>query len=93
MLRPLESHDQSLIAAKLVITPDPPEYPRDAATRSVTMSTSRASPVAPKSFGSRVPFVFAQTCIDVDDFDIEEFARTCPFIYGVGGDAGLGPFR
>ena len=80
MLRPLQSHDQSLIAAKLVITPTPANV-AGRRTRSATKWISRGSPAAPRSFGSTAPFVLINPARTFDDLDIEEFARTYPFIY------------
>jgi transglutaminase-like putative cysteine protease len=81
MLRPRDSHDQSLIDAKLVITPTPTNIRRkqDAFDNHVDIARfgGRAKELR---FDSTIRL--HQSYTDVDDLDIEEFARTYPFIYG-----------
>jgi transglutaminase-like putative cysteine protease len=80
MLRPLQTHDQSLIAAKLVITPTPSHIRRthDALGNHVDIArfADRAKELR---FDSTVRL--HQSYVDVDDLHIEEFARTYPFVY------------
>ncbi len=81
MLRPLESHDQRLIAAKLVITPPP--------TSTRRMQDAFGNHVDIARFAGRARELRFESTISLDqsytnihDLDIEEFARACPFIYG-----------
>jgi len=80
MLRPLQTHDQSLIAAKLVITPTPAKLRRtkDAFGNHVDIARF-AGRARELRFDSIVRL--DQSCMDIDDLDIEEFARTYPFTY------------
>jgi transglutaminase-like putative cysteine protease len=81
MLRPLESHDQSLIDAKLEITPRPALIRRTRDAFGNHLEIARFARRAKElRFESTVRL--RQTYMDVHDFDIAEFARTCPFIYG-----------
>lgn len=80
MLRPLESHDQRLIAAKLVITPTP--------TSTRRMQDAFGNHVDIARFAGRARELRFESTICLDqsytnthDLDIEEFARACPFIY------------
>jgi transglutaminase-like putative cysteine protease len=80
MLRPLQSHDQSLIAAKLVITPTPANIRRtqDAFGNHVEIArfAGRAKELR---FDSTIRL--DQSCMDIDNLELEAFARTYPFIY------------
>jgi transglutaminase-like putative cysteine protease len=80
MLRPLQSHDQSLIDAKLVITPAPTNIrrTRDAFGNQVDIAR----------FDRRAKELRFESTIRLDlsymhihDLDIEEYARSYPFIY------------
>ena len=81
MLRPRESHDQSLIDAKLVITPTPTHIRRtqDAFGNHVDIArfAGRAKELR---FDSTIRLDHSHA--DIHDLDIEEFARTYPFSYG-----------
>jgi transglutaminase-like putative cysteine protease len=81
MLRPLESHDQSLIAAKVVITPTPASIRRrlDAFGNQVDIARF-ASRARALRFDSTVRL--AQTFTDIPDLEVEQFARNYPFSYG-----------
>ncbi len=80
MLRPLQTHDQSLIAAKLVITPTPANIRRTRDVFGNHVDIARFSGRAKElRFDSIVRL--DQSCIDIDDLDVEEFARTYPFTY------------
>lgn len=81
MLRPLESHDQSLIAAKLVITPRPANIRRkqDAFGNHVHIARF-AGRARELRFDSTIRL--RQSYTDIQDLHIEEFARTYPFVYG-----------
>ncbi len=80
MLRPLQTHDQSLIAAKLVITPTPANIRRTKDAFGNHVDIARFSGRAKElRFDSIVRL--DQSCMDIDDLDIEEFARTYPFTY------------
>ena len=80
MLRPLQSHDQSLIAAKLVITPSPANIRRthDAFGNHVDIAR----------FARRARQLRVESTVRLDqsyrpilDLEIEEYARAYPFIY------------
>jgi transglutaminase-like putative cysteine protease len=81
MLRPRDSHDQSLIDAKLVITPTPTNMrrKRDAFDNHVDIArfAGRAQELR---FDSTIRLDHSHT--DIHDLDIEEFARASPFLYG-----------
>ena len=81
MLRPRDSHDQSLIDARLLITPTPTNIrrARDAFDNHVDIArfAGRAKELR---FDSTVRLDHSQA--DIHDLDIEEFARAYPFIYG-----------
>ena len=88
MLRPLESHDQSLIDAKLEITPRPSHIRRTRDPFGNHVDVARFAGRAKEiRFESTVRL--RQSYTDVHGIDIEEFARTCPFIYGVEEMPGL----
>jgi transglutaminase-like putative cysteine protease len=80
MLRPLQSHDQNLIAAKLVITPTPANirWKQDAFGNHVNIArfAGRAKELR---FDSTIRL--EQSYTDIQDLEIEEFARTYPFVY------------
>jgi transglutaminase-like putative cysteine protease len=80
MLRPLQSHDQRLIDAKLVITPTPINIRRrlDAFGNHVDIvgSVGRAQELR---FDSTMRL--DQSYTEVDELDIEGFARVYPFTY------------
>jgi transglutaminase-like putative cysteine protease len=80
MLRPRDSHDQKLTDAKLVITPTPTSIrrTRDAHGNHVDIATfaDRANELR---FDSTVRLDHAPA--DIDDRDMDAFARTCPFVY------------
>ena len=80
MLRPLQSHDQRLIDAKLVITPAPTNIRRglDAFGNHVDI-VRFAGRAKELRFDSTIRL--DQSYTDVHDLDIEEFARTYPFSY------------
>jgi Bacterial transglutaminase-like N-terminal region len=81
MLRPRDSHDQSLIDARLLITPTPMNIrrARDAFDNHVDIArfAGRAKELR---FDSTVRLDHSHA--DIHDLDIEEFARSYPFIYG-----------
>jgi transglutaminase-like putative cysteine protease len=81
MLRPRDSHDQSLIDARLLITPTPTNIrrARDAFDNHVDIArfAGRAKELR---FDSTIRLDHSQA--DIHDLDIEEFARAYPFIYG-----------
>jgi transglutaminase-like putative cysteine protease len=91
MLRPLESHDQRLIAAKLVITPTPVKIHaiRDPFGNHVDIAhfTGRASELR---FDSTIRLDHSHT--DIHDLDIEEFAQAYPFVYREAEMPDLIPF-
>ena len=80
MLRPLQSHDQRLIDAKLMITPAPTNIRRglDAFGNHVDI-VRFAGRAKELRFDSTIRL--DQSYTDVHDLDIEEFARTYPFSY------------
>jgi transglutaminase-like putative cysteine protease len=81
MLHPLPSHDQSLIAAKLVITPTPAHIRRKQDAFGNHVSIARfAGRARELCFDSTI--CLAQSHSDIHDLHIEEFARTYPFSYG-----------
>ncbi len=81
MLHPLQSHDQSLIAARLVITPTPSHIRRKQDPFGNHVSIARfAGRARELRFDSTIRLDQSHT--DVHDFHIEEFARTYPFSYG-----------
>src|SRR5260370_12003815 len=79
MLRPRDSHDQSLIDARLLITPTPTNIrrARDAFDNHVDIArfAGRAKELR---FDSTVRLDHSHA--DIHDLDIEEFARFSPFI-------------
>jgi len=81
MLRPRDSHDQSLIDARLLITPTPTNIrrARDAFDNHVDIArfAGRAKELR---FDSTVRLDHSHA--DIHDLDIEDFARGYPFIYG-----------
>jgi transglutaminase-like putative cysteine protease len=81
MLRPLDSHDQSLRSTELLITPTPTSIRRkqDAFGNHVDIArfAGRAKELR---FDSTIRLDHSHT--DIHDLYIEEFARACPFIYG-----------
>ena len=80
MLCPLQSHDQSLIAAKLVITPTPTNVRRTHDAFGNRVDIARFARRAKElRFESTVRL--DQSYTDIQDLDIEEFARTYPFVY------------
>jgi transglutaminase-like putative cysteine protease len=91
MLRPLESHDQSLIAAKLVITPRPANFSRKRDAFGNHVNIARFSGRAKQlRFDSTIRL--DQSYTDIQDLDIEEFARTYPFVYSAEEMPDLLPF-
>jgi transglutaminase-like putative cysteine protease len=82
MLRPREGHDQRLIEAKLDITPKPAEvrWVHDVFGNSVAVArfTGRACELR---FESTVQLEHQP--LNVLDFQLEEYARTYPFSYGM----------
>src|SRR5258705_5412731 len=81
MLRPRDRHDQSLIAARLRITPTPTTIPR--------ARYASDNPVAIARFAGRAKELRFDSTVrldhshaDIHDLDIEDFARAYPFIYG-----------
>jgi transglutaminase-like putative cysteine protease len=81
MLRPRDSHDQSLIDAKLVISPTPTNIRRKQDAFDNHLDIARFGDRAKElRFDSTIRL--HQSYTDVDDLDIAEFARTYPFIYG-----------
>ena len=80
MLCPLQSHDQSLIAAQLVITPTPTNVRRTHDAFGNRVDIARFARRAKElRFESTVRL--DQSYMDIQDLDIEEFARTYPFVY------------
>jgi transglutaminase-like putative cysteine protease len=81
MLRPLNGHDQSLIDAKLVITPTPAgiRRTRDAFGNHVDIAHF-ADCAKELRFESTIRLDHSHA--DLHERDIEESARTYPFIYG-----------
>ncbi len=80
MLCPLQSHDQSLLAAKLVITPTPTKVRRTHDAFGNRVDIARFARRAKElRFESTVRL--DQSYTDIQDLDIEEFARTYPFVY------------
>jgi transglutaminase-like putative cysteine protease len=80
MLRPLESHDQSLIDTKLEITPRPTHIRRTRDAFGNHLDVVRFAGRAKElRFESTVRL--RQSFMEVHDVDIEEFARSYPFIY------------
>jgi transglutaminase-like putative cysteine protease len=81
MLRPRDGHDQSLIDAKIVITPTPISIRRtqDAFGNHVDIAhfAGRAKELR---FESTIRLDHSHA--DLHDLDIEESARTFPFVYG-----------
>ena len=80
MVRPRESYDQHLLAAHLVIDPEPRElrWLQDVFGNAVAIATfdRQASRL---SFDSRVHLHHAPA--EIDHVDIEDYARTYPFTY------------
>jgi transglutaminase-like putative cysteine protease len=81
MMRPRDSHDQSLIEAKLVITPTPISIRRaqDAFGNHLDI-VSFADRAQELRFESTIRLDHSHA--DIDDDDIEESARNYPFVYG-----------
>jgi transglutaminase-like putative cysteine protease len=81
MLRPRDSDDQSLIEAKLVITPTPISIRRaqDAFGNHLDI-VSFADRAQELRFESTIRLDHSHA--DIDDDDIEESARNYPFVYG-----------
>jgi transglutaminase-like putative cysteine protease len=81
MLRPRDSHDQRLIDARLVISPQPKRIRRtqDAHGNHVDIAhfAGRAKELR---FESTVRL--AHSHADIHDAHVEPFARSCPFVYG-----------
>ena len=91
MLRPRDSHDQSLIDASLVITPTPASVrrTRDAFGNHLDIAHFSARAKALRFESTiRLDHVHA----DIHDRDIAAFARTYPFSYGAEAMPVLGPF-
>ncbi len=81
MLRPLESHDQTLIDAKLEITPRPTQIRRTRDAFGNHLDIVRFAARAKElRFESTVRLL--QSPMDVHGIDLEEFARAYPFTYG-----------
>jgi transglutaminase-like putative cysteine protease len=81
MLRPLESHDQSLIDAKLDITPRPTHIRRTRDAFGNHLDIARFAGRAKElRFESTVRL--RQSYTDAHDIEIEKFARAYPFVYG-----------
>lgn len=81
MLHPLQSHDQSLINARLVITPTPAHIRRKQDALGNHVSIARfAGRARELRFDSTVRLDQSHT--DIHNLHIEEFARTYPFSYG-----------
>ncbi len=80
-LRPLDSHDQNQVSAKLVITPAPKSIRRtqDAFGNHVDVARFDARSRQLR-FDSAVRLQHSHA--DVDSFEIEQFAQRCPFMYG-----------
>jgi transglutaminase-like putative cysteine protease len=80
MVRPRESYDQHLIDARLTITPEPSDvrWLQDVFGNAVAIATfdTRAKDLI---FDSRVRL--RHTPADVQDVDIEDYARLYPFTY------------
>jgi transglutaminase-like putative cysteine protease len=80
MLRPLESHDQALLAAKVMITPAPTNLRRTCDAFGNHVDIARfAGRARELRFDSTVRL--KQSSADIHDLDIEEFARAYPFSY------------
>jgi len=92
MLRPRDSHDQSLIDARLLITPTPTNIrrARDAFDNHVDIArfAGRAKELR---FDSTVRLDHSQA--DIHDLDIEEFRPSLSVHLRRGRDAGHGPLR
>ncbi len=80
MLRPLQSHDQRLLAAKLVITPTPTQVRRRQDAFGNHVDIARFAGRA-KELRFECTSRLDQSYTDIHDLDIEEFARTYPFTY------------
>ncbi len=81
MLRPRDGHDQSLIGAKIVITPTPTSLRRTLDAFGNHVDVARFAGRAKRlRFESTVRLDHSHA--DFYDLDIEEFARTYPFAYG-----------
>src|SRR5208283_1250979 len=78
--RPLQSHDQRLIAAKLVITPTPTQVRRRLDAFGNHVDIARFAGRA-KELRFECTTRLDQSYTDIHDLDIEEFARTYPFTY------------
>ncbi len=82
MLRPLQSHDQRLIAAQLVITPTPTHVRRTRDAFGNHVDIARFAGCAKElRFDSTIRL--EQSYTDIHDLDIEGSARTYPFTYGL----------
>jgi len=80
MLRPLQSHDQSLIDAKLVITPTPTNIRRTHDAFGNQVDIARFAHHAEElRFESTIRL--DKSYLHSHDLDIEEYARAYPFIY------------
>jgi transglutaminase-like putative cysteine protease len=81
MLRPRDGHDQSLIDAKLVITPTPVSIRRTQDAFGNHLDIARFADLATElRFESTIRLDHSHA--DIHDHDIEESARTYPFSYG-----------
>ena len=80
MLRPLSSHGQNVISARLVITPTPTKIHAilDAYGNHVDIARF-ARRARELRFDSTILLDHSHT--DINDLEIEEFARTYPFVY------------
>src|SRR4029434_1721630 len=83
MLRPRESHDQGLLESKLEITPKPTNlrWIQDAFGNHVAIARFAGRAEALR-FDSTIRLDHSPA--DIVDMDIEDFARTYPFIYDAG---------
>jgi transglutaminase-like putative cysteine protease len=81
MLRPRESHDQRLLESKLEITPKPANlrWIQDVFGNHIAIARFAGQAQALR-FDSTIRLDHSPA--DIGDVDIEDFARTYPFIYG-----------
>src|SRR5882757_7796434 len=81
MLRPRESHDQRLLASKLEITPKPANlrWIQDVFGNHIAIARFAGQAQALR-FDSTIRLDHSPA--DIGDADIEDFARTYPFLYG-----------
>jgi transglutaminase-like putative cysteine protease len=91
MLRPRDSHDQSLIDASLVITPTPASVRRTRDAFGNHLDIARFSARA-KVLRFESTIRLDHVHADIHDRDIAAFARTYPFSYGAEAMPVLGPF-